>query len=382
LVSVLPFLFLKDLAQLVRRSRRFCSVMRKERSRRLTLFPAVRSIPFLMRSSLMHHIALLSLETRNASDAPITRATLQQLRMLPQLAKLVIRVHSNKAAAALLHGVSSLQSALPTSLRAFAFNTRPASGELQSTDLGKLGSAFLVAAASMQQLTELRIENQASWDHLRLDALVGLPKLRTLMLHANNCRIPLSDLRALSQLRKLELERVHSKDLVAMCQPPHSLQLETLTLHVDWPLREAEMRALMHLPSLTELQSPLPFPEALLLLPQLPCLRRLNIVHDGELTVELTSSLLAALARSTALDEFTLLLHLDHVCWPDMTKGERKALWGALLRGVPNLAADIESAAPLFAVLPIHFPRMEQLSMQVWDRRVEVHAHLVHSTPR
>jgi hypothetical protein len=134
-----------------------------------------------------------------------------------------------------------------------------------------------------------------------------------------------------------------------------------------------------------ELQSPLPFPEALLLLPQLPCLRRLSIVHDGELTIELTSSLLAALARCTALDEFTLLLHLDHVCWPDMTKGERKALWAALLRSVPNLrglAIDTDAVAPLLAVLPTHFPRMEHLSLQVWDRRVEVCAQLAHPTRR
>jgi hypothetical protein len=84
LACVLPFLSLEDLACLVRCSRRFNGVARKERSRGLEVAPAINSIPSLARSSLNHHITSMGLARCNPLDSHITRATLLQLRSLPQ----------------------------------------------------------------------------------------------------------------------------------------------------------------------------------------------------------------------------------------------------------------------------------------------------------
>jgi hypothetical protein len=141
---------------------------------------------------------------------------------------------------------------------------------------------------------------------MQLDALVALPLLRNLAIDGSMEGTPLYGLKALSQLRELELEHVHSDDLVSMCQPPHSLQLESLRVSMDAEVGEVEMRALVHLPTLTELDPSLLASAAWPMLPQLPHLRRLTLLPVDPLNREGASSLSAALSRCAALEELTL----------------------------------------------------------------------------
>jgi hypothetical protein len=91
LLHMLAFLALQDLALLVRCSRRFHHVSRKERNRGSEIAPAVRDIPSLVRSSLKRHIASVLLGECGV-DAHVNRSTLRQLRLLPHLTKLDVRV--------------------------------------------------------------------------------------------------------------------------------------------------------------------------------------------------------------------------------------------------------------------------------------------------
>jgi hypothetical protein len=366
LACMLSFLSLTDLAQLVCCSRRFNGVARRERSRELAATPVVGSIPPLLRSSLSHHVASVRLEKRDSTAAHITRTTLVPLRSLPQLTKLHVRVSSDAAAAVLLHGTSAaadaaetLQATLPTSLRSFSFFTYP--GWVETTaHLRQLASALLAAATTMHQLTELRIEHIASWADMRLDALCALPLLRNLKLISANFVIPVLGVKQLSQLRELELELVRSADLVSLCQPPHSLQLETL--RVDLEIGEVEMRALLHLPSLTHVEPRLFHRDAWPLLPQLPHLRRLNLRAKAWFTDESTSMLSAALTLCTALDDLTLTVVFPPVVGGDPPEEEQRPRWSALLHSVPQLTRlEVLTgfAAPLFAVLPAHLPQLQ-----------------------
>jgi len=82
LSCVLPFLSLPDLAQLVRCSRRFNALARKERSRGLQLKGGSTIVP-PSSSTLKHHVASLHLERSSDSDAPLTLDVLRRLRGLP-----------------------------------------------------------------------------------------------------------------------------------------------------------------------------------------------------------------------------------------------------------------------------------------------------------
>jgi hypothetical protein len=369
LASVLPFLHMTDLALLVRCSRRFKGVVRKERSRGLSLFPAVRSVPLFVRSSLGHHIASVRLGQCDMRDAQITRGMLQQLRSLPRLTKLEVRVYGNRAAAALLQGTSSatatglIQDALPTCLRSFSFTTHPSHSGPPSASVDQLGSVFLAAAAHMPQLTGLSIHHEASWAEMKLDALVALPLLRKLKLNGFEHDIPLSGLKAFSQLRELNLEHVASIDFVALCTPPHSLQLDALI--VDIGLKEEDMRALAHLPTLTHLTALLVIPGAWPLLPELPRLRRLSMAHypfllSGTQAIALSE----ALARCAALNDLAFSLDFKRDDFSNASAEEQRARWTLLLRGLPNLRrlrVKTSSIAPLLAVLATHLPRLKRL---------------------
>jgi hypothetical protein len=204
LVSVLAFLHLKDLALLVRCSRRFNGVVRKGPGRELAATPAVRSIPALGRSSLRHRITSVRLEKRDASDSNITRATLQQLRPLPQLTKLDVRVYTEGAAASLLHSASSasaaesLQLALPSSVRALSLTACPKSRRAPEDKFRAVVAKFLAAIAVAPQLTELTLRHTAPRDGVRLDALVALPLLRKLTLWSSSTGVSLVPLKSMN----------------------------------------------------------------------------------------------------------------------------------------------------------------------------------------
>jgi hypothetical protein len=378
LSCVLPFLVLADLAQLVRCSRRLRHVARKEHSRGLEIDPAVSDIPFLARSSLRHHVMALDLYQHGASDAHVTVQTLLGLRSLPQLTKLDVRVQSDGGVAVLLQGLppkavtKKLCRVLPTSLRSCSFTTRLVERPMQVVSTTTLAAAFLAAATNMSQLTELSIDHDASWDGMRLDALVVLPLLRKLTITGRwMSGTPLSELKALSQLRQLTVRNVHPGDVVQMCQPPHSLQLETLN-GVNLQLG-VSMRALTHLPTLTELDPLSFFPADFPLLPELPRIRKLAIRWTAALTVAEAASLSDALSRCPALLDLTLCVEFGQAngAWPTPEE-EQRARWTALLRSVPHLcrlSVESTSFAALVAVLPDHLPQLEQLAVLLWHLR-------------
>jgi hypothetical protein len=376
---VLAFLPLKDLSVLVRCSRRFNNVARKERSRGVYIRPAVRSIPLLVRSSLSHHITSVRVVPESESDAPINRTTLEQLRALPQLTELAIHVFDNDTAERLLQGVPSadsasagaaLQAVLPTTTRSLSINTRPLAWRLPLPVMVTLGTAFFAAAATMHTLTELNVWHER-WDGVQMGAVSALPLLRKMKLTGPLNGAVLSEVKQLSQLRKLTLELGTSEDLLSLCQPPHSLQLETLRVEL-WILA-AEMRALLQLPTLTELDVNSLHSSAFPLLPHLPLLRTLKMDSGELLTSARTSSLSASLARLNALEDLTFLVEFDGDDEGEdelLPNEELEARWTQILRSVPNLrrmVVETKSSNSLVAVLHAHLPRLEQLALRGWE---------------
>jgi hypothetical protein len=141
----------------------------------------------------------------------------------------------------------------------------------------------------MPRLTELSIHHEFSWNGMQLDGLVDLPLLRKSTITGSMAGTPLYKLKQLSQLRELELGHVRSEDFVSLChcQPPHSLQLEALSVGGMSHVGEVEMRALLHLPTLAQLEPELIQPDAWLLLPLLPHLRRVMISPRMPFTAEM-----------------------------------------------------------------------------------------------
>jgi hypothetical protein len=349
-------------------------VVRKERSRGFHIAPSLSSIASLVRSSLSHHIGSVRLIGGTGSKVHFNRATLHQLRMLPQLTKFDLAVVTEEAAAALLQGASSasaaelMQAALPTSLRSFSFTICPsADRRTPSAQSAALGATLLTAAASMPHLIELRICHGASWDNMRLDVLAESPQLRTLTLDGSSRHeeVPhVAGLKQLAQLRALTLERVPSELLVSLCQPPHSLQqLEALTVRLG--LGETEMRALLHLPTLTSLEAGALRPLAWSLLSQLPHLRRLTLSHHTALTNEHTTILTEALVRCAVLEDLSLSLSFSQA----MSEEVQRTCWSLLLSRLPHLrrlGVNTENVAPFLVVLPTRLPRLEQLVLHWW----------------
>jgi hypothetical protein len=163
--------------------------------------------------------------------------------------------------------------------------------------------------AVMSQLTELNLDVNISGGDVdvRLDGLMQLPHLRKLTMYGIRWTDErLTELKQLSQLRDLHILIWPSMQLAELFQPPHSLQLERISLrhlNVDEPV----MRALFHLPTLTELDPLSLLPSAWPLLPQLPALRRLTIRFYSELTVADTTLLSTSLAACRALTELYLV---------------------------------------------------------------------------
>jgi hypothetical protein len=280
LSCTLAFLPLKDLALLVRCSRRFNAVARKERSRELQLTGGANIAP-LPSSALSHHVASIHLEHKSNRNARITRDALLQLRGLPRLTALRLTLYDDAAVGQLMDGLlaetaaASLRAVLPTHLRSFSV-TAGSQYSLLGMQTATLAATFWAALAGMTQLTELNVEQHGEHMPVRSE-LTHLSHLRKLTLGPVGHRGDhVAELRQLSQVRELTLLEYHPYRLHRLCEPPHALQLESLSVP-SLRLDEETMRALLHLSTLTALEPGFIKPEAWPLLPQLPHLRRLRI---------------------------------------------------------------------------------------------------------
>jgi hypothetical protein len=156
LSCVLPFLSLTDLARLVRRSRRLNGVARKERRRGLLRTSLASTVPYLLSSSLGHHVTSLRL-----SDRAVALKTLRHRRSLPQLTALQFELSTFTTSIPLIRkltsdtAVATLQAALPTRLRIFEFLVRAL--DVQASTWA-LQSVLAALPAVMTQLTELNLD--------------------------------------------------------------------------------------------------------------------------------------------------------------------------------------------------------------------------------
>jgi hypothetical protein len=127
------------------------------------------------------------------------------------------------------------------------------------------------------------------------------------------------------------------------------------------------MRALLHLPTLTELEPRLLLPSAWPLLPGLPLLRRLAAPLGAPLSAALTTLLSTALFNCRALTDLSLP---DVSFKEDRVKAsdeQQQAQWTELLCSVPQLRrfkAHALHNPPLYVVLSTHLPQLTSLSLR------------------
>jgi hypothetical protein len=389
LACVLPFLSLTDLAQLVRCSRRFCAVAHKERShcRGLHLKGGANIVP-PSSSTLKHHVASLHLERPSDYDAPLTRDVLHQLRGLPRLTALQLTLADDAAVNHLMQGLSAdnaaaeLRAVVPLQLRSFRVTAGSWFNPLREPD-GALATSFWAAVSGMTQLTELDIEQHPPLMHAQTE-LTQLLHLRKLTLGpAREMGEHVAELKQLSQLRELTLHEFRHDRVRLLLQPPHLLQLESLTL----PSLEVDigmMRALIHLPTLTSLNPSCISHDAWPLLPQLPLLRRLSLRPYESLSPGRLASLCASLSSCVALEDLTLrCVSFDADDGALLTAEQERAGWAELLCAVPHLRRLCvwDAVLPFLSVLPLHLPVLEELSLSGWSADGEDHfARVAHST--
>jgi hypothetical protein len=304
LSCVLPFLSLADLTRMVRCSRHFNALARKEHSRGLHLEgDAATGIVPLPSSTISHHITSLQLEYE------VTRDTLRQLYGLPQLTALQLMLYDDAVIGHFMEGLSpetaaaGLRAVLPTHLRSLSVTA----GSFPSLDefSAALASAFWAALGDMTQLTELTLLQYGGLLYVRPE-LAHLPHLRKLTMGPAGWRGEhVHTWQQLTQLRELTLHDGYTDRIRLLCQPPHALQLESLTF-ASMMVDEETMRALLHLPTLTALHPRCIRDDAWPLLPQLPLLRQLSFRSFLSLSREQLSSLCASLSRCSSLEDLTL----------------------------------------------------------------------------
>jgi hypothetical protein len=367
----LPFLSLPDLVQLVHCGQRFNHIARKERSRGLVLKGSAKIAP-VASSSLSHHVTSLHLERRLLNDVPLSRGTLQQLRHLPRLTSLQLTLRDDDAVDHFMQGLSwddaraALRAVVPLHLRSFCV-----AGGALFEPLGEepafLVSFFWTAVPAMTQLTELNIELHSRYIH-RWPELAHLPHLRKLTLGpVGEWGEFAAELKQLSQLRELTFLEDRPMRLRRLCQPPHALQLESLTFS-SMELDEETMLALLHLPTLTALHPGRISSEsdAWALLPQLPCLRCFSFSSYSWLTPTQLSSLCTAFSHCSSLVDLTIAqLSFKAEEGEQLTIEKERANWTALLSSVPHLRRlSIDgSMDSLLAVLPLHLPLLDHLML-------------------
>jgi hypothetical protein len=365
LSCVFSFLELEDVAQLVRCSRRFNAVARKERSRRLHFKGGANIVP-VPSSSLIHHVTSLDLHRIFYRHTPVTLSTLQPLRAFPRLSALQITLSNDDDVVLFMQGLppetaaATLRAVLPPQLRSF----RVVVGLLYSTlqeQTASLASSFWNALGGL-----LHIVQYSEHTHMRpeLDQLLRLRKLT--LGPAGERGEHVEALKPLSQLRELTLLDDHPERIRLLCEPPHALQLRSLILR-SLDVDEATMRALLHLPTLTTLLPGSLSPDAGVLLPQLPLLRRLRFVSSVLLTPGPVASLCAALSRCSSLEDLSLP-HADFASADNslLTPEEERATWAALLSAVPNLRRlSVHGFLdPFLPVLPQHLPLLKHLVLR------------------
>jgi hypothetical protein len=374
LLCVLPFLELKDLAQLVRCSRRFNGVARKERSRGLHL-EGDASFALPPSSTLSHHVTSLHLHSKLNRSAMVTRDTLRPMRDLPRLTALKLALRTRDDVGLLMQGltldtaVAALRAVLPTQLRSFSV-VLSSWHSLLGEPCAAPASSFWASVSEMAQLTELSIEQYSERILVRPE-LTQLPHLRKLTLGpAGEKGEHVAELKQLSQLREFILYD-HCPDRIRLLfQPPHALQLESVTL-VSFKLvvDEATMRALVHLQTLKTLDVYGISPEAWPLLPQLPLLCRLSVRYNGNLPLTVLPSLCASLSCCAALEDLTLLIMFfisaDGIL---VTEEQKRAGWSSLLSSVPNLRRLHVDTGKIYVLcaLPLHVPVLNHLVLSNW----------------
>jgi hypothetical protein len=361
LSCVLPFLSLRDLAQLVRCSHRFNGVARKESSRRRYLEGEATIVP-RPSSSLIHHVTSIRLHRRDKSRVFISRQTLRQLKDCPRLTALRLVLDGVEDAAALLQRqtpaqlVQALKAGLPTQLTSLHVS-------FSRETIVTLGVPFCAALPVLSQLTELWIQHGNEPLDLPPGVLRALPHLRKLRAGYINWNPQLlAEVKQLSQLRELNVFNLQPHDIVALCQPPHVFHLECIAASMA-SLDEVCMRALSQLPLLTSLEPQLLEEDVIPLLPQLKQLRRLLVDMDDEMPSELVLSLSTALAGCHALTDLSLQAWFDD----NMTDQEQREHWTNILRAIPNvrrLHVEHPSLTLPLSILHSHVPLLENLSLQ------------------
>jgi hypothetical protein len=377
-MCVSPFLSLADLSQLVRCSRRFNGVVRRERSRGLQLEGQATIAPFSS-SSLNHHVLSIALQRHSKSRVFVTRQALHNLKACPQLTALSLELPNYMDSDKLMQGqeieqfVNTLTSILPTRLHSF------------SASLGcdrAFCWALFAALSVMPQLTELSFRTAYATLVLPLAVLHKLPHLRKLGLSSIDWSAALlEEVKQLSQLRELRLHGLGLQGVITLCQPPHSLQLETIELLSGTYLNSTGMQALLQLSTLTALDPGFLGPEAWPLFPRLPLLQKLSVKYYDVLTVDHLSLLSASLSHCGSLRDLSLQLFLN----PEVAEEQQRAGWADLLRSIPNvrrLAVSHSQLTPMRAVLPLHLPLLEELSLSGWDLPEVVLPQLAHPNIR
>ncbi len=259
LLSVLSFLSLGDLSQLVRCVRAFNHVASKERSRGVVQECLDASaLPLQLSSSLVQHVSSLNVcaVAGQRGGCRFSRDALRAVRSMPRVVRLFIYLTNEADVAGWTKlqsdadAARSLRDVWPTQLHFLHLHT---SGALV------LRSFLLLLAllpADELQLTELSLQGFTFSPLLSFDALLHLPKLRMLTLPSGNSLTDaqMAIVQQLSELRELDC-LLSDKQLLALCAAaPQQLQhLERLNLWTN-DIGETEIRALMRLPSLTALQ--------------------------------------------------------------------------------------------------------------------------------
>jgi hypothetical protein len=377
LSCVLPFLSLVDLSQLVRCSRRFNSAARKERGRGLQLEGDAAIAPFSS-SPLNHHVSSVALRRHYTSAMFVTQQTLRNLKDSRQLTALSLELPNHMDSDKLMQGQATEQfgntftSILPTQLRSFR------------ASLGceaAFCSALFAALWVMPQLTELAYYSMNAKLALPSAVLSQLSHLRKLELGINEWTAALSaEVKQLNQLRELHLHQLKQQEVITLCEPPHALQLETIELLSRMSIDSAGMHALLQLPTLTALDPGFLAPEAWFLFSELPLLQKLSL-DFYDVTAEHLTVLSAALSHCGSLRDLSLHLSFE----PEETEEQPQACWADLLRSMPNvrrLTVSHSQLTPMRAVLPLHLPLLEELSLNSWDLPEVVLPQLAHPNVR
>jgi hypothetical protein len=227
LSCLLRFLSLSDLARLVRCTRRFNALARKERCRGLHL-EGDASVAPLPSSSLSHHVTSLRVRLHRGKD---------------ESAHFIMRQWDMDA---LMQGQAEWQTAaglkavLPTQLHTLTVS-------LCTT---VVAAAFCNALSVMQELTDLSILHATLWLDLPPPALSQMPRLRKLTVSG----VPWNnewkkEVKRLSHVRELNVSVLQSAQVIALCEPPHSLRLEHIGLVSSSSLGALDMRALLQFSS-------------------------------------------------------------------------------------------------------------------------------------